>query len=128
MTDTATAITQVVDSYFAMWNETDPGRRGEAIAAAWSEEGRYLDPVLAAEGPDALNEIVARVQERFPGHRMQQVGDIDAHHGRARWGWELVDPGDGRLAVAGVDYATFAEDGRLSEVIGFFEQAQGGGQ
>ena len=122
MTDTETAITQVVDGYFAMWNETDPGRRREAIAAAWSQDGSYVDPMLEAEGAEALDRMVAAVHERFPGHRFQLVGAIDAHHDRARWGWELAGPDGGPAVVAGVDFAVLTPDGRLREVTGFFEQ------
>src|SRR5690606_27147929 len=42
--------TALVERYFGTWNETDPARRREAIAEVWTEDGRYQDPVQAAEG------------------------------------------------------------------------------
>jgi len=57
-----------------------------------------------------------------PGHRFQLTGDIDAHHDRARWDWALVGPDGGVPVAAGVDVATFAPDGRLRAVTGFFHQ------
>lgn len=117
-----TPISKVVDGYFAMWNETDPTRRREVIEATWSEDASYVDPMFAAEGPDALDEMVARVQEQFPGHHFRQTGAIDAHNDRARWGWELAGTDNGSIVAAGVDFAVLAPDGRLREVSGFLEQ------
>lgn len=117
-----TPISKVVGGYFAMWNETDPTRRREVIEATWSEDASYVDPMFAAEGPDALDEMVARVQEQFPGHRFQQTGAINAHNDRARWGWELAGTDNGSIVAAGVDFAVLAPDGRLREVSGFLEQ------
>ena len=117
-----TPISKAVDGYFAMWNETDSTRRREFIEATWSEDASYVDPMFAAEGSDALNEMAAGVQEQFPGHRFRQTGAIDAHNDRARWGWELTGPDDGPPVAAGVDFAVLAPDGRLREVSGFLEQ------
>ena len=121
----ATPIGEVVDGYFAMWNETDPARRREVIEATWSEDASYVDPMFAADGQDALDDMVAGVQERFPGHRFRPTGAVDAHNDRARWGWELAGPDDGQPVAAGVDFAVLAPDGRLREVTGFFEQTSG---
>ncbi len=118
----ATPTEKVVDGYFAMWNETDPTRRREVIEKTWSEGASYVDPMFSAEGPDALDAMVAGVHERFPGHRFRQTGAVDAHNYRARWGWELAGPDGGPPVVAGVDFAVLAADGRLREVTGFFEK------
>ncbi len=121
----ATPLGEVVAGYCAMWDETDPARRREVIEATWSEDASYVDPTFAAGGPDALDEVVAGMHERFPGHRFRPTGTVDAHNGRARWGWELAGPGDGPPVAAGVDFAVIAPDGRLREVTGFFEQRSG---
>ena len=117
-----TPISEVVDGYFAMWNETNPTRRREVIEATWTSDASYVDPMFDAEGPDALDAMVARVHEQFPGHRFRQTGPVDFHNDRARWGWELGRPGDNSTVVSGVDFAVLAPEGRLREVTGFFEQ------
>ena len=127
MTDTnaATRISEVVDGYFAMWNETDPLRRHTVTSATWSHDASYIDPMFTAEGHEALDAMVAAVHERFPGYRFRLTGAVDLHHDRARWSWELAGPNGSPPVAAGVDFAVLAPDGRLREVTGFFEQAAG---
>ncbi len=115
-------IGDVVNGYFAMWNETDPTRRRAVTAATWSPDASYLDPLFAADGREALDALVAAVHEQFPGCRFRLIGAVDAHHDRARWGWELA-VSDGSPPVAtGIDFAVLAPDGRLRTVTGFFVQ------
>ena len=117
-----TPIGEVVDGYFAMWNETDQARRREVIEATWTSDASYVDPMFDAEGQDALDAMVAGVNEQFLGHRFRPTGTVDVHNDRVRWGWELAGPGDGSTVFSGVDFAVLAADGRLREVTGFFEQ------
>ena len=122
MTDAAIATnaSTIVEAYFAMWNETDPARRRAAIERAWATDASYLDPMFAAEGADGLEALVAGVHQQYPGHRFRLTDPVDAHHDRARWGWEFVGPDGGTSVVAGVDFAVLAPDGRLRQVTGFF--------
>jgi SnoaL-like domain len=112
-------VITTVDTYLAMWNETDPARRAVHIAQAWTEDGSYLDPVLEAEGHTALSEMVAQVHERFPGNRFRRLSGIDQHHDQLRFAWQLAAP-DGAVTVAGVDIGVLAPDGRLQSITGFF--------
>ena len=114
--------TTIVDTYLAMWNETDPKRRAGLIEQAWVGDGRYADPMLAAEGHEALGEMVTGVQAKFPGHRFRRCSGVDAHHGHLRFAWDLVGP-DGAVVVAGIDVGALAADGRLERVTGFFGEA-----
>jgi hypothetical protein len=94
-------------------------RRAEHIERAWVGEGRYVDPMLEAEGHAALSEMVAGVHAQFPGHRFRRVSGIDTHHDQLRFGWELAAP-DGAVTVAGIDVGLLAPDGRLRSITGFF--------
>jgi hypothetical protein len=91
------------------------------IAQTWTQDARYADPLVAADGADALDAMVSGVHAQFPGHRFVLASAIDAHHNWAMWQWELVAAGAacGAPVAAGVDFATLAPDGRLREVIGF---------
>lgn len=118
-----TTIATTVERYFATWNETDQARRQELIVTTWAEDANYQDPLFAAAGHAAIETMIAAVHERFPGYRFRLTDPIDAHHDRARWGWELAGPDGGTPAAVGGDFGTIAPDGRLREVIGFFAPA-----
>src|SRR5205823_351773 len=92
-------VKTTVDTYLAMWNEADPTRRAKHIERAWTDDARYVDPMLEAAGHAALSEMVTGVQARFPGHRFRRVSGIDIHHDQLRFAWELVAP-DGAGVVA----------------------------
>jgi hypothetical protein len=112
-------VTQTVDAYLEMWNETDPARRTERIEEAWASDGHYIDPLLEARGHAALSEMVAAVHAQYPGHRFRRTSGIDVHHSLVRFGWELAAP-DGAVTVAGIDVAVMDADGRLQRLAGFF--------
>ena len=120
------SVTATVDTYLAMWNETDPKRRAEQIERVWTGDCRYVDPQLEAEGHAALSDMVATVQARFPGHRFRRISGIDTHHNVLRFAWELAAP-DGAVVVAGIDIGGLAPDGRLARITGFFGELPGRG-
>lgn len=119
MTTETNTIELAVENYFGMWNETDPERRSRYIADAWEADGRYVDPLLEAEGYSALDQMVAAVHDQFPGHRFALTSALDTHHDRVRFGWELRAP-DGSLTVEGIDIAEVGASGRLRSLAGFF--------
>jgi len=112
----------VIDRYFAMWNETDAGRRRDLIARTWTENARYLDPMLEGQGPQGIDAMVATVHQRFPGYRFRRTSEIDLHHDRLRFSWELA-PADGPVLADGVDFGVIAADGRLEAITGFIDHA-----
>jgi hypothetical protein len=112
-------VTTTVDTYFAMWNETDPAARARLIELAWVSDGRYVDPLLEAEGHATLSDMVAGVHAQFPGHRFRRISGVENHHDQVRFAWELAAP-DGTVTVAGLDVGELAGDGRLRRITGFF--------
>lgn len=112
-----TDIDPTIDRYLAIWNETDASRRRALIAATWTEDATYLDPLMGGEGHDGIDAMIRGAQAQFPGHRFRRAGEIDAHHDRVRFGWELVGPGG--VAAIGLDFGEVAADGRLRRVTGF---------
>lgn len=120
MTDT----TALVDRYIDMWNETDPARRRDLVAQVFAEGATYRDPTLQGDGRSGIEAMVQAVQEKFPRLRFRRTGEIDAHHDRARFGWELGAAGEKPL-VTGVDFAVIGGGGRFEAVTGFFDAASG---
>jgi SnoaL-like protein len=107
-----------IDTLFAMWNEEDPGRRAKLVQEVWADDGHLVDPPLEGKGHAGISDMVAAVQNQFPGHRFRRVSGIDAHHDTLRYAWELVGP-DGAVAATGLDVGQVAEDGRLRRINGF---------
>jgi hypothetical protein len=114
-------IVELVDRYIAMWNETDAGRRRGLIAEIWAEGASYLDPMLSGEGREGIDAMVRAVHEKYPGHRFRRTSDVNAHHDRAQFAWELAPEG-GPTLVKGVDFATLSSEGGLKTVTGFFTE------
>ncbi len=131
MTATATAsattmapeVEQVIDRYIAAWNETDPATRRELIARTWTENGRYLDPLMSGEGHDGIDAMIGAVQTQFPGYRFRRTGELDTHHDRVRFSWEL-GPEDGPALAGGVDFGVLC-DGHLQRITGFLDFTPG---
>jgi hypothetical protein len=118
---TMTDVNIVIDRYINMWNETDSSRRRDLIAQTWTDDASYIDPLVVAEGPDAIDATVAAVQTQFPGFAFRLAGPVDAHHNLARFSWELA-PNGGEAIVVGFDVAVLSEDGRLRDVHGFLDK------
>jgi hypothetical protein len=116
-------LTDLIDRYIATWNETDAGRRRDLIANTWSEGASYLDPMLQGEGGDGIDAMIAAVQERYPGYRFRRTGEVESHHDRVRFTWDLA-PEDGEPVVRGTDFGVVAADNRLSAITGFFDQVR----
>jgi hypothetical protein len=120
-----TNATHVVDRYIAIWNEPDPTRRRDLIEQTWTDDATYLDPLMAGEGADGIDAMIAGVQQQFPGYWFRLLGEVDHHHDRVRFSWELT-PGDGQPALAaGTDFGVVAPDGRLRSVTGFLDRMPG---
>jgi|SRR6476659_8579978 len=116
---TTEAIEATVDTWLAAYCEPDTDRRTELIRQVWAPDGELVDPPLTGAGHDTLVALAGAVLAAYPDHRFRRTTPIDAHHGYARYGWTLVGP-DGTTAVAGLDVAELAPDGRLRKVVGFF--------
>lgn len=120
-TNVPTSLRTVIDGYFAMWNETDPIRRRNIIEETWTRDASYIEPLIAVEGHDGLNEGVAALQARFPDHALRPAGQVDAHHDRVRWRWELLGPQGGAPLASGTNVGVLGPDGRLRQVTGVFD-------
>ena len=116
-------ITSVVDTYIASWNETDDERRRALVAETFTDDARYLDPLMSGEGTDGIAAMIGAAQTQFPGHRFELSFGPDAHNDVVRFAWTLRRRRTGPVA-GGVDFATVADDGRLRNVTGFLETAE----
>lgn len=121
MTETAatTTITSAIDTYLDAYSEADPTRRLALIEQVFAPEAHVFDPPIDGAGHTGIDEMFAAVQGQFAGHTFRRSTGVDAHHGIARYGWQLV-AGDGSVTVAGTDVAVVDDSGKLTRVAGCF--------
>lgn len=117
-------IQYLVQSYIAVWNETEPAARRRLAGEVFAADARYTDPLADVTGPDAFDAVVGAVQEQFPG-LVLTLGAVDAHHHLARFTWEL-GPVGGESLVAGFDVVAVGDDGLVHSVQGFLDKVPAG--
>ncbi len=114
----------VAHNYIALWNETDADRRLALLDKAWTEDARYVDPMMQASGRTEISALVAGVHQRFPGFRFRLKGQADAHGDHLRFSWTL-GPSEAQDLIEGTDFVRL-ESGRLHSVTGFLDKVPAG--
>jgi hypothetical protein len=120
MTTTAIDLAALADRSIEIWNERDPEARRRLIAQTWTEDARYLDPMVQGDGHAGIDAMTAGVQAQFPGLQFRRTGAVDAHHDRIRFAWDATMDGSTPV-IAGVDFGVVAGDGRLQSITGFLD-------
>jgi hypothetical protein len=119
MTDLAT----IAENYILAWNETDTARRKPLLAAAFTEDVAYRDPIMQGDGHDGVAALIDGVHRRFSGFRFALKGQPDGFGDRIRFSWALGPQGSASI-VEGTDIGVI-QDGRLSAVTGFLDKVPG---
>jgi hypothetical protein len=114
-------VNQWVIHYIACWNEHDSVKRRRLIAQTWAEAGAYVDAHRNAKGQDALDAMLAKAQETYPGFRLRLISKIEAHSRFVRFSWAAGGTDEAPLYLGGTDFVTLGEDGRASSVVGFVD-------
>jgi hypothetical protein len=107
--------------YIDTWNEADPDARRAAVDQLYTPDARYIDPLAAAEGREAIAAMIGAVQQQFPGFVFRLAGPVDGHHSQARFGWEL-GPAGAEAPIVGFDVAVIDDSGQLQTVLGFLDK------
>jgi hypothetical protein len=115
-----TNAAQIADRYIAVWNETDQVRRGELLVEGWAERATYVDPMMAAEGREAIGALIGAVHERFPGFRFRLDGRADGYQDKVRFSWTLGPEAEADM-IKGTDFIV-VEGGRLKSITGFLDR------
>ncbi|MFE5398917.1 nuclear transport factor 2 family protein [Streptomyces sp. NPDC056568] len=125
MSAPTTRFEDAVTRCFQAWN-AGPDTVAQAVAAAWTNDGSYTDPLADARGHEQIAAVIAAVHEQFPGFVFRPSGAVDGHHDTARFSWELVSEADGSAPVAGADVVTLDAEGRIRAVLGFLDRVPAG--
>jgi hypothetical protein len=127
-------MTELTNTYLALWNEPDADRRRQMIAELWTEDGRHilqppqeirevaaqpgigLRAILEARGHAEIEARATSAYEHWVGSEglsfrgrddAERLGDVVKFH------WEAVAE-DGELAAVGLSFLVLAADGRIS--------------
>src|ERR671933_819487 len=113
--------TTLAERYIAAWNEPDEETRRPRGAELWTDDGRYVDPLVDVAGPEGITATIGAVQQQFPGFVFRLAGPVDGHHEQLRFSWELGPAGEA-APIAGSDVAVTDGNGRLRTVLGFLDR------
>jgi SnoaL-like domain len=114
----------IARNYIALWNETTPSRRRAMLSQHWTTDATYVDPLMRGDGYDAVDALIAGVQQRFPDFRFKLIGEPNGFGDHVRFSWGLGPDGTDS-PIKGTDFATL-KDGRISSITGFLDQVPPG--
>lgn len=113
------SIEATIDRYCEAWSAPEPAARAAALADVWAKDARYTDPRADAHGAEALLGHIAGVLAQRPGARVVRTSAVQHHHGFASFAWRVIEA-DGTMLPEGLDIAMIGDDGRITQIIGFF--------
>ena len=102
----------IANEYIALWNETDPKRLTDALAAGWEGDATYVDPMMRGSGPSEIASLIGGVHAQFPGLRFKLTNKPNGFGEFVRFSWSLVE---------GSDVVVMTGD-RIGQVIGFLDK------
>ena len=119
-----TDVNTIARRYIELWNEKTPSRRREMLAADWTADARYVDPLMSGDGLDGVDALIAGVQQRFPDFSFKLIGDANGYGDHVRFSWGL-GPDGVDSPIKGTDFAVLRE-GRIRSITGFLDQVPQG--
>lgn len=106
-------------SYWAAWNEHDLDAVPDLLARAVSADVEWNDPRDSFVGRAELKAAVRRLRSSKPEYRFVIASELDHHHGRYRYRWDMLR--GGRELMEGLDIVTIdAQSKVITRVDGFF--------
>lgn len=109
----------VLIGYWTAWNETDLSRLGQHLVGAVTPDVEWNDPRDSFRGIEALEANMRNLRTAKPLYRFCIASEIDAHHNRLRYRWDMVK--GHRTLMEGLDIVTLcATTGLIERVDGFF--------
>ena len=104
----------------AYWlTSRDVDRVGQHLVRAVTEDVEWNDPRDSFIGIGDLEAAIRRLRTSKPGYKFAVASEIDCHHDRLRYRWDMISRG--RTLMEGLDVATLdSSTGLICRVDGFF--------
>ncbi len=113
------AMPPALVNYWTAWNEPDVSALAAHLARAVTATVEWNDPRDSFAGIDALETNMRELRTTKPQYRFRIVSEIDAHHDRLRYRWDMIK--DHRTLMQGLDVVTLCQtSGLIERVDGFF--------
>jgi hypothetical protein len=108
-----------LESYWTAWNEPDLERVRGHLASAVTDDVEWNDPRDSFVGIAELEAAIRRLRTSKPDYWFVIASEIDQHHDRLRYRWDMVR--NGRTLMEGLDVVTLEpSSGLIARVDGFF--------
>lgn len=108
-----------IDAWFDAWSIGDATEREKALAAVVQPTIEYHDRFSTIAGLADLVAQVGAVQRFMPQMRLKRTGAVRHCQGTALADWTAT-AADGTPRGSGTNVFTFATDGRVNSVVGFW--------
>ena len=106
-------------SYWTAWNERELEQVHGHLVRAVTDDVEWNDPRDSFVGIVELEAAVRRLRTSKPDYRFVIASEIDHHHDRLRYRWDMTR--DGRILMEGLDVVTLeGSSGLIARVDGFF--------
>lgn len=105
-------------AYWTAWNTRELGGVRGLLDRAVTHDVVWNDPRDSFVGIDDLEDAIRRLRTSKPDYRFTIASEIDHHHGRLRYRWDMDR--NGRTLMEGLDVVTLASSGLIERVDGFF--------
>lgn len=106
-------------AYWTAWNEPELNQVRSHLEVAVTTDVEWNDPRDSFVGINELEDAVRRLRTSKPEYVFTIVSEIDSHHGRLRYRWDMAR--NGRTLMEGLDIVTLHPDsGLIERVDGFF--------
>ena len=106
-------------AYWTAWNERDLERVRAHLVLAVTDDVEWNDPRDSFVGIDELEQAIRRLRTTKPEYSFTIASEIDCHHGRLRYRWDMIR--NGRTLMEGLDVVALDPmSGRIARVDGFF--------
>lgn len=118
VTDEAHAgASELIDSWFAVWQESDESRRAESLAKITTPGIRFCDRFSLLEGQEDLAAHIGASLRFMPGMRLQRKGAVRHCQGIVLADWAALGT-DGKENASGTSVFQLGASGRIEAVTG----------
>ena len=82
-----------LQAYWAAWNEQDLERVHHHLTTAVTDDVEWNDPRDSFVGRASLESAIHALRTSKPNYRFVIASEIDHHHGRFRYRWDMISHG-----------------------------------